>query len=452
MLQQSQRRARPLATDGDEGGVAVLVDVNQLGVQQRTERVNVVDEQQVLQWPRLDFDDGFVSRVESNRRAGRRVLVLADALELVEAVVAKLGRAEEEAALQDAEGGARRDRVEVADAQLAHGLVAPLEGHLVEVAVLRLQQDEEELLLPMERRRNEQQALLRWEVLPAREGATQVGVALVLVEHKVLRTDEDAAWALGAARDGHQQVGCGIDRIAPLAHDVVQPEVELIVDQILLVQHLARLLVVLDLLHVDLDGGEDGVVEAHVDADHVERQRVRLVRLEWARDCEACGRVAVERVHELLLLDGTDHHGAALRVGRDELARHHAPQPRLPVRLGVHLLEAALLVGVLEDDHLARVAAEHNVVAIAAGEPAGGERADDAEHIGGEDRLYLAVIVGPHQLQHLAPCHDDLLLARARKVAIQRRRDPAALLERERVEVHRGGCSGGRWRRTTRAQ
>ena len=70
--------------------------------------------QQVLERSRLELHDGLVAGIEGGRRAGGRVLVLADALELVEAVVAKLGGAEEEAALEDAQRRADGRRVEVA--------------------------------------------------------------------------------------------------------------------------------------------------------------------------------------------------------------------------------------------------------------------------------------------------------------------------------------------------
>ena len=202
--------------------------------------------------------------------------------------------------------------------------------------------------------------------------------------------------------------------------------------------HLPGLLVVLYLLHVDFQRSKQRVVETDVHAHHVKRECVSLVCLKRRRDGEARGRVTVQRVHELLLLDGAHHHRPATRVSRDVLPWHDPTQPRLPERLRVHLLEAALIGGEFEDDNLPRVTSEHDVVAVAARQPAGGDRPDYSKHVGGMDGLHLAAVIGPHQLEHLGARHDDLLLPGAREVTIQRGGDSAALLQRQRVEVH--GC------------
>ena len=292
----------------------------------------------------------------------------------------------------------------------------------------------------VDRRRDDEEAVVGGEVAAARQRAAAVGVALRLPHHEVLRADEDAARPVGAARDRHQVVRRRVDRVGPLAHDVVEPEVELVEDDVLLVQHLVGLGVVLHLLAVDLEGREDRVVEADVGADDREAQRVRLVRLERRRDRQPRRRVAVEDVHELLLLDAADHHRAPARVGRHVLPGHDASAPRLPVRLGVHALELPLLRRELEDRNLARVGADHEVVAVAAGEAERAHRADDAKHLRRVHRLHLAVLVRAEQLEQLAARHDDLLALRRAEVAADCGRDRAAPLEREAVEVLLANC------------
>ena len=89
------------------------------------------------------------------------------------------------------------------------------------------------------------------------------------------------------------------------------------------------------------------------------------VHLEGRGDGETGGGVAIEDVHELLLLDRADHHRAAARVGRHKLAGHDAAAAALAVDFGVDLLEAALLDRVLHDDDLTRVRAHDHVVAAA---------------------------------------------------------------------------------------
>ena len=87
--------------------------------------------------------------------------------------------------------------------------------------------------------------------------------------------------------------------------------------------------------------------------------------LEGRGDGKTSGGVAVEDVHELLLLDRADHHGAAARVGRHKLAGHDAAAAGLAVDLGVDPLEAALIGRVLHDDDLTRVRTHDDVVAAA---------------------------------------------------------------------------------------
>mmetsp|Transcript_21443 Transcript_21443/g.46107 ORF Transcript_21443/g.46107 Transcript_21443/m.46107 type:complete len:239 (-) Transcript_21443:160-876(-) len=234
-------------------------------------------------------------------------------------------------------------------------------------------------------------------------------MALVLVHDEVLGAHQHAARPLVAARHAHEMVRCRVHRIGPLAHDVVETEVQLVEDKVLLIEHLVGVLVILDLLGVHLDRRKDRVVEADVDANYVERDRARLMRLERRGDGEARGRVAIEDVHELLFLRRRDHQRTPSRIRRDELARHDPPDPRLAVRLAVDALEACPFGRELEDHDLARVGAHHQVVAVPAGEPKRRDRADDAEDLGRVDRLHLVVLVGSQQLQDLATSDCQLL-------------------------------------------
>ena len=51
---------------------------------------------------------------------------------------------------------------------------------------------------------------------------------LILIDDKVLSAHEQAARPVGAARHGHEHVGAVVHRLAPLAHHVVQPQVQLV--------------------------------------------------------------------------------------------------------------------------------------------------------------------------------------------------------------------------------
>ena len=57
---------------------------------------------------------------------------------------------------------------------------------------------------------------------------------LILIDDEVLGAHEQPARPVGAARHGHEQVGAVVDRLAPLAHHVVQAQVQLVQRQVLL--------------------------------------------------------------------------------------------------------------------------------------------------------------------------------------------------------------------------
>ena len=66
------------------------------------------------------------------------------------------------------------------------------------------------------------------------------------------------------------------------------------------------------------------------------------------------------------------------------------------------------------------------------------EAADDAEALHADDRLHLAALIGPQQLQHLVARHHDLLRLGGAEVAVHRGLDAPALLQRQVVQKHRG--------------
>jgi hypothetical protein len=51
---------------------------------------------------------------------------------------------------------------------------------------------------------------------------------LILVNEKVLGSDQDASRTIGASRDGDEHVSGGVDAVGPLANDVIQPQIELV--------------------------------------------------------------------------------------------------------------------------------------------------------------------------------------------------------------------------------
>lgn len=187
---------------------------------------------------------------------------------------------------------------------------------------------------------------------------------------------------------------------------------------------------------VELNGGEDGVVEAAVDAGDGVDDGVGLVCLEGGGDCEAGGSVTIEDIDELLLLTGSDHDSTALGVYRNVLAGDDAAAARLAEGLLVDLVEGILLLVVLEDDDAAGVGANDDIVLLRAGEAELGEGADCAEDLDRVDGLDLAGVIRAEEVEDLAAGDDDLLGFAAHEVAIDCADDPGGLLECEAVEIH----------------
>mmetsp|Transcript_37442 Transcript_37442/g.111073 ORF Transcript_37442/g.111073 Transcript_37442/m.111073 type:complete len:282 (+) Transcript_37442:2636-3481(+) len=277
--------------------------------------------------------------------AHRVLLVGADALELIQAVVSELGGGEEEAGLQDAERVRQRDRVEVLDLHLRDHLLVVRERDLVEVAVLALDEEEEKILQLVRGVGDDEEALLLRHLKTARDGADDIGMSLLLVHQAVLAADEHAAGAVHAARHGDQGVGAVVHGVRELPGDVVQAQVHLVERQ-----HLLRRVGVRVLVHLfvaQLDGREERVLEAHVHAHRGVDEGVALVRLQRRGNREPGCRVAVQDVHKLLLLDRTDHDSTALRVHGKVLPRNDSAATRLAEGLLVHLLEEVLRAVVL---------------------------------------------------------------------------------------------------------
>jgi hypothetical protein len=121
--------------------------------------------------------------------------------------------------------------------------------------------------------RDDQQRPVERFGLAARQHGAQLSVPLVLEVDDVLGADEHAARSVLVTRHGDQFVGRHVDGVGELAHDVVQPEIELVKHELLLAVGVVARLV------VDLETRKHGILKADVESDDVPDDRVRLVRL-----------------------------------------------------------------------------------------------------------------------------------------------------------------------------
>ena len=192
---------------------------------------------------------------------------------------------------------------------------------------------------------------------------------------------------------------------------------------------------------VQLDGREPGVLQPAVERGDREGDDVRLVRLERTRDGETRGGVPVQNVHEFGLLERADHEGAALGVRHQVLPGDDAAHAALPERLLVHLPERAGFGVVLQNHDASGVAPEREVISIGAGQPERRQAPDDAEHLRGEHRHGLAVLIGTQELEGLVPRDHDLVRLGRGEVPDDRAVDAPALLQGEIIQEHRPTAS-----------
>jgi hypothetical protein len=97
----------------------------------------------------------------------------------------------------------------------------------------------------------------------------------------VLRTYQNAAGAVRATGNLEQHVRSAVDGIRPLAHDMVETEIKLIVHQDFLNLRICLtrgVLIRFGIIH--FQGREDRVLVAHIKRDHSKHKSLGLVRLQ----------------------------------------------------------------------------------------------------------------------------------------------------------------------------
>mmetsp|Transcript_6140 Transcript_6140/g.23882 ORF Transcript_6140/g.23882 Transcript_6140/m.23882 type:complete len:327 (-) Transcript_6140:413-1393(-) len=317
MLQDAETGSIGGAAKRVQLGAARLRQIRSQKGRQGREGLDFIDEPQIPQllvWLkdgrhfRRSF--GVVAEAFVLHRVAHDVGVVPDRLELKQRVIPRLRGEEQKAHLRDTEAGGDREGVKVGADHVADVLFLRIEveRHLVDVSVLRLQQVEEQVLLLVHRACDDERPSVRSQPLSPRNGRPHLRVALVLVGHPVLRHHQHSRRAPLPARHAQQQVRRLRDRFRPAPGDVVQAQVQLVVRQVLLgVRQGLSGGVLVRFPVVDLDGGEDGIVVAHVQRGHAVRQRGGLVRLQRTADREVARRVPIHHIHQLLLLHGRHH-------------------------------------------------------------------------------------------------------------------------------------------------
>mmetsp|Transcript_72806 Transcript_72806/g.152026 ORF Transcript_72806/g.152026 Transcript_72806/m.152026 type:complete len:206 (+) Transcript_72806:2614-3231(+) len=194
----------------------------------------------------------------------RVVLICSDTLELEEGVVPELRRGKQETGLQNAERVRERNGVEVLDLHFVDLVLVVREGDLVEIAVLGLDEEEEEILQLMGRVGNDEKTLLLGHFQSSRDGADDVGVVLLLVDKAIFAANENSTWPVHTAGHSDKGVGGVVDSISESSRDVVETKIHLVHREHLLGR--LGIGVSVDLFVAQLDAREERVLETDVHA------------------------------------------------------------------------------------------------------------------------------------------------------------------------------------------
>mmetsp|Transcript_20864 Transcript_20864/g.58887 ORF Transcript_20864/g.58887 Transcript_20864/m.58887 type:complete len:214 (+) Transcript_20864:2598-3239(+) len=205
------------------------------------------------------------------------LLVSTDALELVQGMVPELSRGKQETCLQHAERIRKRNGVEILHLDFGDKVLIVRQRDLVKVAVLTLDEEEEEVLQLVRCVGNNQQTLLLRHLQSAWDGANDVRVALLLVYEAVLAADEDTTGPVHAAGHRDERVRGVVHRVRELPRHVVQPQVHLVERKHLLRRVCVRIPV--HLFIAQFNGCKQWILEANVHTARRVHQGVALVRL-----------------------------------------------------------------------------------------------------------------------------------------------------------------------------
>jgi len=141
-------------------------------------------------------------------------------------------------------------------------------SNLEEIAILRLEKEEKYVFRLVHAPGNDHEptVLVFQDMLPAGDRAAQLGLVEVLPGDVVFRAHQHTRGPVRASRDGDEEIGAIVNRVAPLAHNVVETEVELVVRQHLLHRvHSLASRVLIGLCKVHFEACKHGVLKAHID-------------------------------------------------------------------------------------------------------------------------------------------------------------------------------------------
>jgi hypothetical protein len=151
MAQRAEGAPRPTTAESIKHRRVGLVDNERVG--DRVERLKRIEQDQVFQRSWTEVRAGQRLRGSLHPKSGilRRhklglAVVVAELLELVQLVVAKLGRDEQMSGFENAQARGSWHSIKVLDLECEDFLLVVLDGHFVQVALLGLEEEKERAL------------------------------------------------------------------------------------------------------------------------------------------------------------------------------------------------------------------------------------------------------------------------------------------------------------------
>mmetsp|Transcript_15182 Transcript_15182/g.38561 ORF Transcript_15182/g.38561 Transcript_15182/m.38561 type:complete len:313 (+) Transcript_15182:1458-2396(+) len=290
--------------------------------------------------------------------------VVAQTLELIETMRTEFSSNKEKTSSQHSHRVGHRNRVKILHTDRRDDTIVILQCDLEQVAQLSLKQEEEHTTLCVCGVTDDEHATLIFaigavaiEALTTRQTHHHIWVVLVLVDQQVLGAHQHATGSVWRARHSDETVGSARHLAGPLAHHVVETEVQLVEGHVGRDGHRGtRLLLVggqlcavgtIRRVVVHLEHGEERVLEADIHAGHVDDDHVAAVCLQRTADRQTCCTVSVQDVDQFLLLQCGHHHGTSLRIGGHILSGYDTTAATTTKGLFMNLVKTSLSTAVL---------------------------------------------------------------------------------------------------------
>mmetsp|Transcript_17628 Transcript_17628/g.27709 ORF Transcript_17628/g.27709 Transcript_17628/m.27709 type:complete len:253 (+) Transcript_17628:270-1028(+) len=243
------------------------------------ERIHFIRVLQVFQLSRRK-----INRIHAMFVTLRGVIIIANAFEGKQVMIAKLGRHKQIASLEHTHGSRHWARVKIFHMNIVHFIRDIRQCHFVDIAQLTLHQKEKQILLFMRRRRHNQHATRIVTHTTRNQRLNRLRLCIViLINDFILGANQHSAWTIVTAWNRNQHVCTWIDFFSALSRHMIETQIEFIKSEQFMLHRIGVGILVEFTLHVqivDFEARKHWIIEADIHAAHGENDGVGFMRFE----------------------------------------------------------------------------------------------------------------------------------------------------------------------------